>query len=151
MNAPAIRASDAEREQVTGILQRAVAEGRLTPEEGGERLAAASAARYRDELGRLIRDLPAIVETASPPVAPRGVPWLWLAARVVRGLAFGAFFLALAFWGIGLFLPFWIAGLVALAVITGGRRARRRYRAAHWRAWNWTGGPWRYGSSSRPW
>jgi hypothetical protein len=41
MNAAPIRASDAEREEVTRLLQRAVADGRLTPEEAGERLALA--------------------------------------------------------------------------------------------------------------
>lgn len=147
MTTVSIRASDAEREQVTGILQRAVAEGRLTPEEGGERLAAADAARFRGELATLIRDLPAIVETARP--ASRRVPWLWMAARLVRGVALGALFAALLFWGIGLFLPFWIFGLVVLAIMMGGRR--RRYRAMRWHGWGWNGMPGRYRPSSLPW
>ena len=151
MTADSIRASDAERDQVTGILQSAVAEGRLTPEEGGERLAAVSAARYRDELGHLVHDLPATVETVSLPPALRGAGWIGFAARLVRGLAFGAVFVALALWGFGFFLPFWIAGLVALAIITRGRRGRRWHRAAHWRARGWYGGAWRLGPSSRPW
>lgn len=150
MTADSIRASDAERDQVTGILQSAVAEGRLTPEEGGERLAAVSAARYRDELEHLVHDLPATVETVSLPPALRGAGWIGFAARLVRGLAFGAVFVALALWGFGFFLPFWIAGLVALAIITRGRRGRRWHRA-HWRARGWYGGAWRLGPSSRPW
>lgn len=147
MTTVSIRASDAEREQVTGILQRAVAEGRLTPEEGGERLAAASAARYRDELGGLVRDLPAIVETERP--APRRVPWILMAARLVRGVVFGVCFAALLFWGIGLFLPFWIFGLVVLAIVMGGRT--RRSRAMRWRGWGWYGRPGRFRPSSLPW
>ncbi len=55
---PGVRASDAERDHVAQILQTAAADGRLSPEEAGERLAAASAARLRDELARLIADLP---------------------------------------------------------------------------------------------
>ncbi|HEY6108786.1 MAG TPA: DUF1707 domain-containing protein [Gemmatimonadales bacterium] len=147
MTTVSIRASDAEREQVTGVLQRAVAEGRLTPEEGGERLAAASAARYREELGQLVRDLPATVDPM--PHAPRRLPWLWMAARLVRGLVLGALFATLLFWGIGLFLPFWIFGLVVLTIMMGGRR--RRYRAMRWRGWGWHGSPGRYRPSSLPW
>jgi uncharacterized protein DUF1707 len=147
MTTVSIRASDAEREQVTDMLQRAVAEGRLTPEEAGERLAAASAARYRDELGQLVRDLPATVDPERH--VPRRVPWFWMAARLVRGLVLGALFAALLFWGIGLFLPFWIFGLVVLAVMMGGRR--RRYRAMRWRGWGWDGRPGRFRPSSLPW
>lgn len=147
MTTVSIRASDAEREQVTGMLQRAVAEGRLTPEEGGERLAAASAARYRDELGQLVRDLPAPADPVRH--APRRVPWLWMAARLVRGVVLGALFAALLFWGIGLFLPFWIFGLVVLAIMMGGRR--RRYRAMRWHGWGWYGRPGRFRPSSLPW
>ena len=147
MTTVSIRASDAEREQVTGILQRAVAEGRLTPEEGGERLAAADAARFRGELATLIRDLPAIVETVRP--ARRRVTWIGMAARLARGLALGVLFAALLFWGIGLFLPFWIFGLMVLAIMMGGRR--RRYREARWRSWAWYGSPRRFRPSGLSW
>lgn len=147
MTTVSIRASDAEREQVTGILQRAVAEGRLTPEEGGERLAAADAARFRSELATLIRDLPAIVETVRP--APRRVTWIGMAARLARGVVLGVLFAALLFWGIGLFLPFWIFGLVVLAIMMGGRR--RRYRELRWRSWAWYGSPGRFRPSGLSW
>jgi len=53
-----MRASDAEREQIATILKAAVTEGRLSLEEGDERLAKAYAATYRDELGPLTTDLP---------------------------------------------------------------------------------------------
>jgi hypothetical protein len=52
------RTSDTEREQVAAILRAAVGEGRLTLEEGDERLARTYAARYRDELAPLTADLP---------------------------------------------------------------------------------------------
>ena len=53
-----LRTSDTEREQIAEILRAAMTEGRLTLEEGEERLAAAYAAKYRDELGPLTADLP---------------------------------------------------------------------------------------------
>jgi hypothetical protein len=53
-----VRTSDAEREQVATILRAAVSEGRLSLEEGDERLARVYQAKYRDELGPLTADLP---------------------------------------------------------------------------------------------
>jgi hypothetical protein len=53
-----LRASDSEREEVATILKAAMTEGRLPLAEGEERLAAAYAAAYRDELGPLTADLP---------------------------------------------------------------------------------------------
>jgi hypothetical protein len=53
-----IRASDAEREEYATILRAAMTEGRLSLEEGEERLAKVYAATYRDELGPLTYDLP---------------------------------------------------------------------------------------------
>ena len=53
-----LRTSDAEREKVATILRAAMTEGRLTLEEGEERLGSAYAAKYRDELLPLTADLP---------------------------------------------------------------------------------------------
>lgn len=53
-----LRTSDAEREEVAQILRAAMSEGRLTLAEGEERLAAAYAATFRDELTPLTADLP---------------------------------------------------------------------------------------------
>jgi hypothetical protein len=53
-----VRTSDAEREALATILRAAMTEGRLTLQEGEERLAKAYAATYRDELGPLTTDLP---------------------------------------------------------------------------------------------
>ncbi len=57
---PRVRTSDAERERIAETLRNAVAEGRLTLEEGDERLAALYATKFRDELGGLINDLPPV-------------------------------------------------------------------------------------------
>jgi DNA-binding transcriptional regulator YbjK len=53
-----IRASDAEREQVAHILRTAIGEGRLTLDEGEERLTEVYQAVYRDDLEKLTADLP---------------------------------------------------------------------------------------------
>src|SRR4051795_3863137 len=53
-----IRASDAEREQVAHILRTAMGEGRLTLDEGEERLTAVYQAVYQDDLEQLTADLP---------------------------------------------------------------------------------------------
>jgi len=54
---PALRASDADREQAAELLRRAAGEGRLTVDELDERLAAAFAARTRAELEALVADV----------------------------------------------------------------------------------------------
>ena len=56
---PDLRASDADREQVAGILRDALAEGRLDMEEFEERLDATYKARTYGELAPITRDLPA--------------------------------------------------------------------------------------------
>jgi hypothetical protein len=53
-----LRTSDTEREQVAEILRAAMGEGRLTLEEGEERLGRVYAAKFRDELAPLTADLP---------------------------------------------------------------------------------------------
>jgi Domain of unknown function (DUF1707) len=65
--APALRASDAERERTATLLRDHAAAGRLTPEELGERLDGAYAARTVGELDALVHDLPAVGPHARPP------------------------------------------------------------------------------------
>jgi hypothetical protein len=71
-----LRTSDTEREQVAEILRAAMAEGRLTLQEGEERLGTVYAARFRDELAPLTADLPdggrrALTETPQARAATR--------------------------------------------------------------------------------
>ncbi|GID94686.1 DUF1707 domain-containing protein [Amorphoplanes digitatis] len=71
-----LRTSDTEREQVAEILRAAMAEGRLTLEEGEERLGQVYAAKFRDELAPLTADLPdngrrALAETPQARAATR--------------------------------------------------------------------------------
>jgi uncharacterized protein DUF1707 len=65
--APALRASDAERERTATLLRDHAAAGRLTPEELDERLDAAYGARTLGELEALAQDLPAAAPPAAPP------------------------------------------------------------------------------------
>lgn len=62
---PAVRASDAEREQTVELLRAHVVEGRLTLEEFAERLDTVYEARTRSELDALTTDLPAASEGAA--------------------------------------------------------------------------------------
>lgn len=61
---PQTLASDADRDTAAGLLNAALAEGRLTADEYDRRLSAAYAARTWQQLGQLTADLP-----APPPAA----------------------------------------------------------------------------------
>ena len=55
---PRMRASDADRHATVQVLQDAMARGLLTPDEAGERMAAAFAAVHRADLEPMTADLP---------------------------------------------------------------------------------------------
>jgi hypothetical protein len=79
--APAVRASDAERDRITVFLKRQTVAGRLTVEELEQRIGAAYSARTREELRTLLADLPADAARALEPARvtdsrPR-LCWLW--------------------------------------------------------------------------
>ncbi|MGW2208125.1 DUF1707 SHOCT-like domain-containing protein [Streptomyces sp. NPDC001781] len=63
---PDLRASDADRERVAGILRDGLAEGRLDMAEFEERLESAFRARTYGELAPLTSDLPAAPAAAAP-------------------------------------------------------------------------------------
>ena len=65
-----MRASDADRDAATSLLNEAFAEGRLTADEHDQRLNAAYAARSWQQLDQLTADLPAASGTATEPMAP---------------------------------------------------------------------------------
>jgi hypothetical protein len=95
---PAILAADAEREQSTQVLSRAVVEGRLTLEEFSDRVERAQAARTRDELATLTRDLLAAPQQRHVAFCSRLVrsgPWE-LAARSEFRSIFGTITLDLS-------------------------------------------------------
>jgi hypothetical protein len=69
-----IRAADADREHMAGLLGTAYAEGRLTKDEYDDRLDAAWSARTYADLNQLVTDLPVRapvpVDTGAATVAP---------------------------------------------------------------------------------
>ena len=137
-----IRASDAEREEVARILQNAAAAGRLSTEEAGERLAQASSARFREELGALISDLPEAVEPGSPPaLSQRPRPGAWLLWGVLRvGVAVVLFTGLMGYLGLHfLFWPFFPVWPLAFLFI-GALMFRRRWywrRRMYWGRHSW--------------
>ena len=122
-----LRTSDTEREQVAEILRAAMAEGRLTLEEGEERLGTVYAARYRDELAPLTADLPdggrrALTETPQArAVARRGV-------RRHAGLVVVVAAVLTGFWLLSEAHFFWPA--IPLAFLVMGVVRHARY--GHW-------------------
>jgi hypothetical protein len=64
-----LRASDAEREYVIDLLQRAVGQGMLDLDEFGQRTDVALAARTRADLNRVLLDLPIRDEPLRPDAA----------------------------------------------------------------------------------
>jgi hypothetical protein len=73
---PAVRASDAEREQVVADLREHAAQGRLTLEEFSERVDQAYGAKTLAELEQAKRELPAV--SALPAARPRRQARRWL-------------------------------------------------------------------------
>ncbi|MGW7077304.1 DUF1707 SHOCT-like domain-containing protein [Streptomyces sp. NPDC054866] len=69
-----LRASDADRDRTADILRDALAEGRLTAEEHGERIDGVYRAKTMGELEPLVRDLPAARGAAYPAVRPEPAP-----------------------------------------------------------------------------
>jgi Domain of unknown function (DUF1707) len=113
--APALRASDAERERAATLLREHTAAGRLEPEELAERLDAAYGARTVAELDALLADLPA---PPAPPPAPRRSRThakRRLAQRAgTLGLVFLVCVLVWALSGGGSFWPRWVALFAAI-------------------------------------
>ena len=72
--APALRASDADRERTAERLRFAAEEGRLTFEELDERLDAAYASRTCAELDRLVADVAVEPGEHAAPERPAGLP-----------------------------------------------------------------------------
>ncbi|WP_419995316.1 DUF1707 SHOCT-like domain-containing protein [Streptomyces boninensis] len=114
-----LRASDADRDRVAGILRDALAEGRLGMEEFEERLEDTYKARTYAELEPITRDLPVKSAGHAPAAAPEpAAPGVWpgrigVPATSTKGIAImGGFqrkgrwtvprrFTAFTFWGGG--------------------------------------------------
>jgi hypothetical protein len=119
-----VRASDPEREQVVSVLRDAMGEGRLTMSEGEERIAAAYATTYRDELPGLTADLPqpepARPRRAGPRPGPgRGpgnpVAGVLMLAAVVTGI-----------WALAAGAVVWPAIVLAVLALMAAKRTSCR-------------------------
>ncbi|WP_199440571.1 DUF1707 SHOCT-like domain-containing protein [Umezawaea beigongshangensis] len=67
-----LRVSDAEREHVVGVLQKAIGQGMITLDEFSERTDLALAAKTRGDLNAVVVDLPGVVNhEATLAAAPR--------------------------------------------------------------------------------
>ena len=121
-----VRASDAEREHVARILRAAAGEGLLTLEEADERLAAAYATRYRDDLQPLTADLPhggtkLLENTPEARAAARaGLVRHVVTVVVVAAVLITAWVLS----GADFFWPAWPLGFMAFSVVAHARRLR---------------------------
>lgn len=82
-----IRASDAERDEVTGRLAEALVEGRLNRLEFDERMEEAVAARTRGQLAALTEDLPARPRPSPRPLRPRSLPLTSASLLVVTAVS----------------------------------------------------------------
>jgi hypothetical protein len=113
-----LRASDADRSATVELLQDAVARGLLTHDEGAERMAAAFAARFRDELPVLTEDLP---QDGLPVAVAAPVGWhvlgSSLVAQVRHELSAG---LAAGPWGRRFVAALGVAFLLGLLVTLAG-------------------------------
>jgi hypothetical protein len=137
---PKIRASDAEREAVVSVLREAMSEGRLTLDEGEERIAAVYAATYRDELPGFTADLPS---PQPPPAAgpPRGQRPPWQRGERRRPHPVGGLVALLAvaagIWAVlgHALWPAILLGILAIMILKGGGGAcqpRQRYGERGW-------------------
>jgi hypothetical protein len=130
-----MRASDEERERVAAVLRTAMSEGRLTLDEGEERLAGAYAAKYRDELPRFTADLP-----HDPPPRREPAPGPGARGSGRRGPGPGLVVaVAAALLGVGAVLvgghiwPAIVLGIVGLMILKHGilRHSRHHYHHSH--------------------
>jgi DUF1707 SHOCT-like domain len=122
-NAPGLRASDQDREQLIAELNEHAVAGRLSTEELEDRLQAAYAARTTGELDALRRDLPVTSRQVALSHAQRRAQ---LTRRLIQetGGSLGLFVLCTAIWLVsgasGQFWPVWVLLVVVLTLVRSG-------------------------------
>jgi hypothetical protein len=107
-----MRASDADREQVIGVLKVAFVQGRLPKDELDLRVGQAFTARTYAELAVVTADIPAAPTGAQPlrePAGARGWPPMNSSAKTAAGVIIAATLVTVALW-----LVAWFAGSGAL-------------------------------------
>ena len=118
-----MRASDAERDRAAQTLSDAVAVGRLTLDEGRERIGAALGARHRSELDDLLADLPTEAAPASPPGVRHGMGWV--RGPVIAALAAMAVFAAVVTQAVAGVWAMWPVAIAAVGLFAYAAEARR--------------------------
>ena len=125
-----MRASDADRERIVGLLHTAATEGRIGSDELEQRVSVALKARTYGELDALIADLPSSRSAArrrrEKPIAIRMGGWAVSAVRanpwlIVLMVPVAALTVAVMI----TVLVMWTAVMVAGMVMGGGRGTRR--------------------------
>jgi DUF1707 SHOCT-like domain len=122
-NAPGLRASDEDREQLIAELNEHAVAGRLSTDELEDRLQAAYAARTTGELDALRRDLPVTSRQVAVNHAQRRAQ---LTRRLIQqtGGSLGLFVLCTAIWVVsgaqGQFWPVWVLIIVLLTLVRSG-------------------------------
>jgi hypothetical protein len=122
-NAPGLRASDEDREQLISELNEHAAAGRLTTDELEDRLEAAYGARTTGELDALRRDLPVTSRQVALNHAQRRAQ---LTRRIIQetGGSLGLFVVCTAIWVVsgasGQFWPVWVLLVVVLTLVRSG-------------------------------
>ncbi|WP_187366135.1 DUF1707 and DUF4190 domain-containing protein [Trebonia kvetii] len=111
-----IRAADADRDRVAGILGTAYSEGRLSKDEYDARLEAALSARTYADLDQIVTDLPVRADVARAAARPA------VAAPVARTNGFAVASLAC---GLGQFV---VGPLATVPAIVFGHLARSQIR-----------------------
>ena len=115
-----VRASDADREQLTAELREHTVAGRLSTEELEERLQAAYAARTTADLDALRHDLPATPEQIALSHRARRAHLVRRMAQETGGSA-GLFVICVVVWlssgAHGQFWPVWVLLVVALSFV----------------------------------
>jgi DUF1707 SHOCT-like domain/Domain of unknown function (DUF4190) len=112
-----LRAADADRDHVAGILGTAYSEGRLSKDEYDERLHSALTARTFGDLDRVVTDLPVPQATAPRPPATRATA---TPAAGPNGYALASFVCGLA--------QFVFGPLATVPAIIFGHMARSQIR-----------------------
>ncbi|MEU0561829.1 DUF1707 domain-containing protein [Dactylosporangium sp. NPDC006015] len=154
-----VRASDKEREQYADMVRAGMTEGRLTLEEGEERLAQVYAAKFRDELPPVTADLPDGGRRGLFELPETQAEFLRQGRRHLA--RHGAFVAVLAvaltgLWALSGAHFFWPAIPLFFLVLSVFRHARWRRWAASGGA-PWSGGPpwgrrhWGHGHGHGPW
>ena len=123
---PPMRASDRERDEAANLVSQAIGEGRLSIEEGLQRIDAVLRSRHRHELGGLVADLPTRASATITRPLSFAQPRTWL--LVVAAAVIVAAVLVQALVGLW---ELWPLALVALGGSTLlPRRSTRELRAA---------------------